>query len=174
MKLGLPHRANGFHSPRDWPSLLADIAQRGEALKGQTQETLRKQGLALRYRAQSGESLDDLLPESFALVREAAERHLGMRHYDVQLIGGLVMHGGGIAEMQTGEGKTLTATLPATLAGFLGPGTHLATANDYLAKRDAEMMAPVYHALGLTVGAIHSRSTPTERRAAYALSLIHI
>ena len=94
MKLGLPHRANGFHSPSDWPSLLADIDQRGEALKGQTQETLRKQGLALRYRAQSGESLDDLLPESFALVREAAERHLGMRHYDVQLIGGLVMHGG--------------------------------------------------------------------------------
>ena len=173
MKLGLPHRANGFHSPRDWPSLLADIDQRGEALKGQTQETLRKQGLALRYRAQSGESLDDLLPESFALVREAAERHLGMRHYDVQLIGGLVMHGGGIAEMQTGEGKTLTATLPATLAGFLGPGTHLATANDYLAQRDAEMMAPVYHALGLKVGAIHSRSTPIERQAAYACDVTY-
>jgi len=121
----------------------------------------------LREEYQAGKSLDELLPRVFALTRESARRYLGMRHYDVQLIGGAVLHEGKIAEMRTGEGKTLVATLAVALNALTGKGVHLVTVNDYLARRDAEWMAPVYRGLGLTVGVIQNSSTPEARRAAY-------
>ena len=105
-----------------------------------------------RKRVADGEELDDLLAEAFAVCREAARRRLGMRHFDIQLIGGMVLHQGTIAEMATGEGKTLVATLPAYLNALSGKGVHIVTVNDYLAKRDAQWMGPIYQALGLTVG----------------------
>jgi preprotein translocase subunit SecA len=119
--------------------------------------------LALRYRAKCGEPLDDLLPEAFALVREAARRTLGLKHFESQLLGGAALHAGAIAEMQTGEGKTLTATLPLYLHALGGQGAHLATANDYLARRDAEWMQPVYRALGLSVASVVAGTQPAER-----------
>ncbi|QDS99527.1 preprotein translocase subunit SecA [Adhaeretor mobilis] len=128
---------------------------------------LRKASLGLRYRARSGETLDKLLIEAFALVREAGRRMLGMRHFEVQLLGGAAMHNRSIVEMQTGEGKTLTATLPMYLAALEGKGAHLSTVNDYLAKRDAEWMKPLYKALGMTVGIIQGQQPQDERRQAY-------
>src|SRR5881409_2566940 len=119
-------------------------------------DELKGRATALRERAQGGESLDEVLPESFALTREAARRTLGQRHFDVQLIGGMVLHDGSIAEMKTGEGKTLTATLPAVLNAFAGRGVHIVTVNDYLARRDAEWMRPVYEMLGLEVGILQA------------------
>ena len=107
-----------------------------------------------KARLARGESLDNLLPEAFAAAREAAKRRLGQRHYDVQLIGGAVLHRGEIAEMKTGEGKTLVATLPVYLNALSGQGVHVVTVNDYLARRDPVWMGPVYHALGLTVGCL--------------------
>src|SRR5256712_271465 len=112
-----------------------------------------------RKRLEAGEPLDELLPEAFAVCREAARRTVGMRHFDVQLIGGVVLHEGKIAEMATGEGKTLVATLPAYLNGLAGRGVHIVTVNDYLAKRDAQWMGPIYHALGLTVGVIQHEAS---------------
>ena len=106
----------------------------------------------------SATGLDALLPEAFAVVREAAKRTLGMRHFDVQLVGGMVLHDGKIAEMRTGEGKTLVATLPCYLNALTGRGVHVVTVNDYLARRDAEWMGPVYHFLGLSVGIIVLRA----------------
>src|SRR4051812_1208194 len=117
---------------------------------------LRSEADELRKRAKDGESLDDLLPEAFALVREAAKRTLGQRHFDVQLLGGISMHKGGIAEMKTGEGKTLVATLPAYLNALEGKGVHVVTVNDYLSRRDAVWMGQVYDALGLSVGILNS------------------
>jgi len=117
-------------------------------------EELRSEADALRERARNGESLDDLLPEAFALTREAARRALGQRHFDVQLIGGMVLHDGAIAEMKTGEGKTLTATLAVFLNTLGGDSVHLVTVNDYLARRDAEWMKPIYDALGVSVASI--------------------
>lgn len=128
---------------------------------------LRRRSLALRYRVLSGEPLKRLLPEAYALMREATRRTLNMRHFDVQLLGGIAMHSGAIAEMQTGEGKTLTATLPLYLAALGDRGAHLATANDYLAKRDASLMRPAFELLGLTVGAIESATSRSQRREAY-------
>src|SRR3954454_22934132 len=110
---------------------------------------LRTEADGLRERARNGEALDDVLPEAFALVREAGRRTLGQRHFDVQLIGGMVLHAGSIAEMKTGEGKTLTATLPVFLNTLAGDAVHLVTVNDYLARRDAEWMRPIYDALGV-------------------------
>ena len=136
-------------------------------------DALRTRSLALGYRARSGEPLDRLAAEGFGLVREAAGRHLGMRHYAVQLVGGLAMTSGRIAEMQTGEGKTLTATLPLYLHALAGQGAHLATANDYLARRDGEWMQPVYAALGLSLGIVQSGQSSTERREAYASSITY-
>src|ERR1700745_1095357 len=106
----------------------------------------------LRKRAQEGEDLDDLLIEAFALCREAARRTIGLRHFDVQLVGGIVLHGGQIAEMKTGEGKTLSASLALYLNGLAGKGVHLVTVNDYLGRRDAGWMGPIYHLLGMSVG----------------------
>ncbi|MBU1007801.1 preprotein translocase subunit SecA [Candidatus Dependentiae bacterium] len=120
-----------------------------------------------RERLSRGESLDSILPEAFAVVRETARRKLGERHYDVQLIGGIVLHQGRIAEMRTGEGKTLTSTLPMYLNGLTGKGSHLVTVNDYLAKRDAEWMSPVYNHLGLEIGVIQNQMSDAERKKAY-------
>src|SRR5919109_3526137 len=121
-------------------------------------DELRAQADSLRERARNGEPLDDLLPETFAVVREVARRSMGMRHFDVQLIGGMVLHGGAIAEMKTGEGKTLTATLAVALNALSGRGVHVVTVNDYLAKRDTQWMGQVYHGLGLSVACIQHES----------------
>ncbi len=126
-----------------------------------------------RGRIASGASLDSLIPEAFALVREAAKRNLGMRHFDVQLIGGITLHEGRIAEMRTGEGKTLVATLPAYLNALSGQGVHVVTVNDYLAKRDAQWMEPVYNALGMTVGIVQSGQPSQEKRDAYLADITY-
>ncbi|MFQ5514622.1 MAG: preprotein translocase subunit SecA [Myxococcota bacterium] len=128
---------------------------------------LRRQAGELRERAEKGEPLDDLLPEAFALVREAAWRTLGQRHYDVQLIGGIVLHRGRIAEMKTGEGKTLVATLPSFLNALTGQGVHIVTVNDYLARRDSEWMGAIHRSLGLEVGCVVHGLNDEERRRAY-------
>ena len=135
---------------------------------------LRERADELRERArEDGESIDDLLPEAFALVREASKRSLGQRHYDVQLIGGMVLHSGAIAEMRTGEGKTLTATLAVFLNTLAGDGVHVVTVNDYLARRDALWMKPIYDALGVSVGVIQSEMDPAERRQMYAADVTY-
>src|SRR5436309_11372311 len=133
-----------------------------------TPEELRARVDHLRERARNGEPLEDLLPESFALTREAAKRTLGQRHFDVQLIGGMVLHDGHIAEMKTGEGKTLTATLAVVLNAIPRKGIHIVTVNDYLARRDAYWMKPIYDMLCVTVGVIQSDDrNPAEKQAAY-------
>ncbi len=136
-----------------------------EELKGKTEE--------FRKRVEEGESLDKLLPEAFAVVREASKRTLKLRHFDVQMIGGMVLHQGNISEMRTGEGKTLVATLPAYLNALSGSGVHVVTVNEYLAERDANWMRPVYEFLGLTVGVIKSGQNPEEKRAAYQSSITY-
>ncbi len=136
-----------------------------EALKGVT--------TTFRNRLEAGEALHDVLPEAFAAVREAGRRYMGMRHFDVQLIGGITLHEGRIAEMRTGEGKTLVATLPAYLNALTGRGVHLVTVNDYLARRDATWMSPIYEGLGLTVGVIQSGQSPSDKRAAYAADITY-
>jgi preprotein translocase subunit SecA len=136
-----------------------------DALKAKTSE--------FKGRVAKGESLDDLLPEAFAVVREAAVRSLGMRHFDMQLIGGMVLHFGKIAEMRTGEGKTLTATLPVYLNAIAGKGVHVVTVNDYLATRDAEWMGKVYRFLGMEVGVIVSQQETADKRKAYAADIIY-
>ncbi len=134
---------------------------------------LREEADSLRERARNGESLDDLLPEAFALTREASRRTLGQRHYDVQLIGGMVLHDGAIAEMKTGEGKTLTATLAVFLNTLAGDSVHLVTVNDYLARRDAEWMKPVYDALGVSVAAIQEGDDHATRQHKYACDVTY-
>ncbi|MGH8337646.1 MAG: preprotein translocase subunit SecA, partial [Gammaproteobacteria bacterium] len=128
-------------------------------------EEFPKRTLELKARFAAGTPLDDLVPEAFALVREASRRKMGMRHFDVQLIGGLTLHGGKIAEMRTGEGKTLMSTLPAYLNALSGEGVHVVTVNEYLAQRDSEWMGPVFHFLGLEVGVIKNAQSPEEKRA---------
>jgi preprotein translocase subunit SecA len=134
---------------------------------------LKRLGRSLSYRAKAGEPLDSLLVESFAATREAGRRRIGMRHYDVQLLAGSALVKGAIAEMQTGEGKTLVATLPLVLYALAGKGAHLATVNDYLARRDAEWMTPIYEALGLKVGIVESQMDFDARRAAYACDVTY-
>ncbi|QDU62297.1 preprotein translocase subunit SecA [Planctomycetes bacterium Pan216] len=134
---------------------------------------LKEQTQKFRRRFAEGESLDELLVEAFAACRESGRRFMGMRHYDVQLVGGMVLHSGRIAEMVTGEGKTLVATLPAYLNSISGMGVHCVTVNDYLARRDAEWMSPLYNGLGLEVGAIQSDMAPHERRAQYAADITY-
>jgi preprotein translocase subunit SecA len=136
-------------------------------------EELRGQTVLFRERLAKGETLDDLLPEAFAVVREAAKRVLGQRHFDVQLVGGMVMHSGNIAEMKTGEGKTLVATLPTYLNALAGNGVHVVTVNDYLAKRDSDWMGQVYRFLGLTVGVIVHGLDDAERKASYACDITY-
>src|SRR5438105_4577120 len=142
-------------------------------LEHYTDGELREAADALRERARNGESLDDLLFECFALVREAGRRSMGMRHFDVQLIGGMGLHDGGIAEMKTGEGKTLTGTLAVVLNTLAGRGVHVVTVNDYLARRDAEWMKPIYDALGVTVGVLQNMQPYEEKRAAYAADVTY-
>src|SRR5690242_3287681 len=132
-----------------------------------TDDELRGQTDLFRQRLANGEKLDDLLPEAFATVREAAIRTLGQRHYDVQLIGGIALHRGMIAEMKTGEGKTLVATLPVYLNALTGNGVHVVTVNDYLARRDADWMGQIYRFLGLTVGVIVHDLDDMQRKEAY-------
>src|SRR6476619_4355321 len=134
---------------------------------------LRQEADDLRKRASDGESLDDLLPEAFALAREAARRSIGQRHYDVQLIGGMVLHDGSIAEMKTGEGKTLTATLAVFLNTLAGDAVHVVTVNDYLARRDAEWMAPIYEALGVSVASIQEDDDHAARQRKYACDVTY-
>ncbi|NBW95543.1 MAG: preprotein translocase subunit SecA, partial [Planctomycetia bacterium] len=138
-----------------------------------TEAELRGQTAEFKRRLAAGETLDDILVEAFAVCREGGKRFLGMRHYDVQLIGGMVLHSGAIAEMITGEGKTLVATLPAYLNALEGKGVHVVTVNDYLARRDMEWMGPLYMGLGLTVGAIQSGMDSAERQKAYACDITY-
>src|SRR5690349_17021433 len=142
-------------------------------LEHASDEELREGADALRERARNGESLDDLLYECFALVREAGKRSMGMRHFDVQLIGGMVLHDGCIAEMKTGEGKTLTATLPVVLNSLAGRGVHVVTVNDYLARRDAMWMKPIYDLLGVSVGVLQNMQPYEEKRDAYAADVTY-
>src|SRR5258707_6479210 len=127
----------------------------------------------LKARFAAGTPLNDLVPEAFALVREASRRKLGLRHFDVQLIGGLALHSGKIAEMRTGEGKTLMSTLPAYLNALTGEGVHVVTVNEYLAQRDSEWMGPVFRFLGLDVGVIKNAQSSDEKRAAYACDITY-
>ncbi|MCH8046212.1 MAG: preprotein translocase subunit SecA [Planctomycetes bacterium] len=156
-----------------WSALLPTIAALEPGLQQRPDHELRKESLSLRYRAKSGESLQSLLPEAYALVREAGRRTVEMRHFDVQILGGIAMFNRSIAEMQTGEGKTLTATLPMYLHALRGEGVHLATVNDYLARRDAEWMRPVYEFLGMTVGVVETQMSQPQRRKAYACDMVY-
>lgn len=156
-----------------WRAVSKKIDQFSAELEKLVDRDLRKRSLALRYRANSGEPLDKLMPEAFALVREAGRRYLGMRHYEVQMLGGIALHNGCIAEMQTGEGKTLTASLPLYLNSLTGDGAHLATSNDYLAGRDADLMRPLYDGLGLTVGVVQSNTPRPQRQKAYQADITY-
>ena len=149
------------------------INEREADVKTLSDEELTAKTAEFKQRYQGGESLDQLLPEAFAAVREASSRVMSMRHFDVQLIGGLALHQGRIAEMRTGEGKTLAATLPAYLNALTGDGVHVVTVNDYLATRDAAWMAPVYEFLGMTVGVIQSQQGPEEKHAAYQADITY-
>jgi preprotein translocase subunit SecA len=150
-----------------WAKLVPMVGAIEPQLMKLNDEQLRKRSLSLRYRAKSGEALSKLLVEAYALVREAGRRTINMRHFDVQILGGIAMFHRSIAEMQTGEGKTLTATLPMYLYGLIGKGVHLATVNDYLARRDAEWMGPIYRALGMSVGVVETQMSQEDRRKAY-------
>jgi preprotein translocase subunit SecA len=156
-----------------WGKVLQQIADLEPVLEKEDSKELRKRSLSLRYRAKSGERLERLLPEAYALVRESSRRTLGLRHFDVQMIGGMSLFHGCIAEMETGEGKTLTATLPLYLHALSGKGAHLATVNDYLAERDANWMRPLYELLGLSCGVILTSMRSDERRANYACDITY-
>ncbi len=153
--------------------LVARINALEEATKELTDEQLSAKTQSFKQRHQDGESLDQLLPEAFAVCREASRRVMGMRHFDVQLIGGITLHEGRIAEMKTGEGKTLMATLAAYLNAISGKGVHIVTVNDYLAGRDADWMRPLYESLGLTVGVIASQQPQDQKREAYACDITY-
>src|SRR6184192_2071806 len=166
----------GTKNERETKALRPTIAAIGElepGLKQLSDIDLAAKTIEFRERLAQGATIDDLLIEAFAVVREAGRRFLNMRHFDVQLIGGIVLHRGKIAEMRTGEGKTLVATLPAYLNALTGEGVHIVTVNEYLAQRDADWMGPVYRFLGLTVGVIKNAQTPSEKRAAYACDITY-
>src|SRR5215216_1748333 len=158
---------------REYEKRVSSINGYEPELELESDEELRERIAALRERAQNGEPLDDLLDETFAIVREAGRRTMGMRHFDVQLIGGMVLHGGNIAEMKTGEGKTLTATLAVCLNALAGKGVHLVTVNDYLARRDAEWMSPIYNGLGLNVGVLQNMQSYEDKHVAYAADVTY-
>jgi preprotein translocase subunit SecA len=154
-------------------SIVAQINALEDRFKAMSDEELRGMTPAFRERLAKGETLDDLLPEAFAVVREGAKRTLCQRHFDVQLVGGIVLHRGNIAEMKTGEGKTLVATLPTYLNALSGDGVHVVTVNDYLAKRDSDWMGQVYRFLGMSVGVIVHGLNDDERKAAYAADITY-
>jgi len=158
---------------KSYSKLVKAINALEDEYREKSDEELAAMTPALRERLADGASLDSLIPEAFAAVREAADRTVGMRHFDVQLIGGLVLHEGKIAEMKTGEGKTLVATLPAYLNALTGDGVHIITVNEYLASRDAAWMGPVYHFLGLEVGVIRAGQSPAEKREAYGADITY-
>lgn len=153
--------------------IVEEINRLEDGIRALSDSELSAKTAEFRSRLSDGETLDDILPEAFAVVREAGRRVLGMRHFDVQLIGGIVLHQGRIAEMKTGEGKTLVATLPCYLNAIEGKGVHVVTVNDYLAKRDSEQMGKIYKFLGLTVGLITHEKSPEERKAAYACDITY-
>ena len=173
----LTEKIFGTHSQRELKRIYP-IVDKIEALRptmqNMTDEELRDQTRKFRERLANGETLDDLLPEAFATVREAGKRVLGMEHYRVQLIGGIILHQGRIAEMRTGEGKTLVSTLPAYLNALEGKGVHIVTVNDYLANRDAEWMGSIHEFLGLKVGVVLNAMTPEERREAYNCDITYV
>ena len=144
-----------------------------EQLQALDDEQLRAKTVQFRERLEKGATLDQLLPEAFAVCREAGKRVMGMRHFDVQLVGGMTLHEGKIAEMRTGEGKTLVATLAVYLNALAGKGVHVVTVNDYLARRDANWMRPLYEFLGLSVGVVTPFQPPEEKRAAYAADITY-
>jgi preprotein translocase subunit SecA len=175
-----PHVAAGWKIPgvgaykiNQWLVQARAVNGWEENRKALSDPQLRKEFLSLIYRAKSGESLEALLPECYSLVREAGRRKMNMRHYDVQIFGGVCLYHGCIAEMQTGEGKTLTATLPLVLHSMLGKGAHLATVNDYLAHRDADWMRPLFDALGLKVGIVLTDHNQDQRRQAYGSDITY-
>ncbi|MGE4056714.1 MAG: preprotein translocase subunit SecA, partial [Vicinamibacterales bacterium] len=153
--------------------IVSDVADLEPALQALSDEGLRARTTEFRERLAAGETLDDIMAEAFAVVREAGRRVLNMRHFDVQLVGGAVLHSGKIAEMKTGEGKTLVATLPAYLNALAGKGVHVVTVNDYLARRDSEWMGRIYRFLGMSVGVIQHSMTDPERQAAYACDITY-
>ena len=174
--MGLMKKIFGDYSSRELKSIypiVDKIESMADKYKAMSDEALRAKTTEFKERLQNGETLDDILPEAFATVREAADRVLGMRPYRVQLVGGIVLHQGRIAEMKTGEGKTLVATLPAYLNALTGRGVHIVTVNDYLAKRDSEWMGKVHRFLGLKVGLIVHGLTTKERQAAYAADITY-
>ena len=174
--MGLMKKIFGDYSSRELKSIypiVDKIESMADEYKAMSDEALRAKTTEFKERLQNGETLDDILPEAFATVREAADRVLGMRPYRVQLVGGIVLHQGRIAEMKTGEGTTLVATLPAYLNALTGRGVHIVTVNDYLAKRDSEWMGKVHRFLGLKVGLIVHGLTTKERQAAYAADITY-
>ena len=175
--MGLIQKIFGTHSENELKRIYP-IVDQIEALDSQMQalsdEELRGKTKEFKQRLNAGETLDDILPEAYATVREAAYRSLGMKHYRVQLIGGIILHQGRIAEMRTGEGKTLVSTLPAYLNALSGKGVHIVTVNDYLARRDAEWMGKVHQFLGLTVGVVLNSMESEERRAAYDCDITYV
>ena len=167
----------GTHSQRELKLIqpkLDQILSLQSRMAAMSEEELKGQTEKFKDRLAQGETLDDLLPEAFATVREAAKRELGMEHFPVQLIGGIVLHQGRIAEMRTGEGKTLVSTCPAYLNALTGKGVHVVTVNDYLAKRDSEWMGRVHRYLGLTVGTVLNEMSTEERQAAYACDITYV
>lgn len=156
-----------------WSKVLEQVNALENELQAESDQQLRKRSFSVRYQVKAGEPLSTVMPEAFALVREASRRTLNMRHFEVQLIGGMALFHGSIAEMQTGEGKTLTATLPLYLHALAGKGAHLATVNDYLAERDANWMRPLYELLGLSVGIIQTKDSSDARRKAYACDITY-
>ena len=175
--MNLFEKVFGTHSDREL-KLIYPIVEKIEKLKPEmaalSDEELRDKTRIFKERLAKGETLDDILPEAFAAVREAAKRTLNMEHFPVQLIGGIVLHQGRIAEMRTGEGKTLVSTCPAYLNALAGKGVQIVTVNDYLAKRDAEWMGQVHRFLGLTVGVVLNSMTSEERKAAYACDITYV
>ena len=167
----------GTHSERELKRIepiVDKIESYRDTMRALSDEELRGKTKEYKKRLAEGETLDDLLPEAFATVREAGKRVLNMEHYRVQLIGGIILHQGRIAEMRTGEGKTLVSTLPAYLNALEGKGVHIVTVNDYLAKRDAEWMGQIHEFLGLTVGVVLNDLKPEERRAAYNCDITYV
>jgi preprotein translocase subunit SecA len=158
---------------KKYQPIVTEVTLLEEEIQPLSDETLQGKTIEFKQRLEKGESLDDLLPEAFAVVREAAKRVLGMRHFDVQILGGMILHEGQIAEMRTGEGKTLVSTLPAYLNALSGKGVHVVTVNDYLARRDAEWMGQVHRFLGLSVGLIQQSMLPAERQKNYACDITY-
>ena len=173
----LSEKIFGTHSSRELKRIMPlvdKIEELRPTMQAMTDEELKDQTRKFKERLAEGETLDDLLPEAFATVREASKRVLNMEHYRVQLIGGIILHQGRIAEMRTGEGKTLVSTCPAYLNALEGKGVHIVTVNDYLAKRDAEWMGKVHEFLGLKVGVILNSMKNDERREQYACDITYV